>query len=97
MKTTNEYLRKLKRFKEQHSSEYGIERIGLFGSVARGEHTENSDVDVFFDADKISLFRMGGLSCDLKQLFGRNVDIVRNHRNISPRFRKQIEKDIIYV
>ena len=37
MKTTSEYLRLLKQFKETKGASYGIQKIGLFGSVARGE------------------------------------------------------------
>jgi predicted nucleotidyltransferase len=36
-------------------------RIGIFGSVARGKQKEDSDVDVFFESETISLFKMGGL------------------------------------
>ena len=97
VKPNTYYFNLLKNNKQKLENEYGITRIGIFGSVARGEQDKNSDIDVFFDADKITLFRMGGLSYDLQQLFGRNVDVVRNHKNINPRFRKQIEKDIIYV
>ena len=47
MQCQNEYLHKLRQFKEEYSSEYGIERIGILGSVARGEQTENSDIDIY--------------------------------------------------
>ena len=37
-------------FRQKHGNEYGITHIGIFGSVARGEHTEESDVDVLVRA-----------------------------------------------
>ena len=46
MKTTQEYLKLLKEYKQQRGVLYGISRIGILGSVARGEQTEESDVDV---------------------------------------------------
>ena len=49
MKTTSEYLQLLKQFKDSKGMAYGIKKIGLFGSVARGEHQEGSDVDVCFE------------------------------------------------
>ena len=49
MKTTSEYLQLLKQFKDSKGMTYGIKKIGLFGSVARGEHHEGSDVDVCFE------------------------------------------------
>ena len=97
MKTTKEYINLLRGFKQSHADEYGINRMGLFGSVARGEQRENSDIDVFFEADRISLFRMGGLMYDLKKLFGAPVDVVHSHKNMNPKFRQRIEKDMIYV
>ena len=42
MQTKDDYLHQLRQFMQQYSLEYGIERIGIFGSVARGEQTENS-------------------------------------------------------
>ena len=49
MKTTSEYLQLLKQFKDSKAMQYGIRKIGLFGSVARGEHKEGSDVDVVYE------------------------------------------------
>ena len=46
MKTTQEYIQLLKEYKQKRGILYGISRIGIFGSVARGEQTEGSDVDV---------------------------------------------------
>jgi predicted nucleotidyltransferase len=43
---TSECLSKLRQFKQQYSLEYGIERMGIFGSIARGEQTEESDIDI---------------------------------------------------
>jgi len=47
MLTQNECLHKLRQFKQLYSSEYGIECIGIFGSIARSEQTENSDIDIY--------------------------------------------------
>lgn len=46
MKTTAEIIVILSEFKARYADKYGIERLGLFGSVARGEQTEGSDVDI---------------------------------------------------
>ena len=47
MKTTQEYVQLLKEYKQNRGILYGISRIGIFGSVARGEQTEGSDVCIF--------------------------------------------------
>ena len=46
MKSTSEYLQLLKQFKDTKANSYGIQKIGLFGSVARGEQREGSDADL---------------------------------------------------
>ena len=51
----------------------------LFGSFARGEETPESDVDIVFVPDmsaKFSLLTLGGMYMDLKELLGREVDLV---------------------
>lgn len=56
---------------------YGASDVRLFGSVARGDATETSDVDflVRFEPGR-SLFDQGGLLMDLRELLGVNVDVI---------------------
>ena len=56
-----------------------VKKAWLFGSVARGEETPDSDVDILFEPDRskpFSLFTHGGMYMDLKELLGREVDLV---------------------
>ena len=46
VKTRREVLRRLAHFSQQHGSEFGLRRIGVFGSAARDRLTQDSDVDV---------------------------------------------------
>ena len=46
MKTTSEIVEMLRDFKARSAEKYGIVTLGLFGSVARGEQREGSDIDV---------------------------------------------------
>ncbi len=51
----------------------------LFGSYARGEEYEDSDVDILFEPDmsqRFSLLTLGGMYMDLKEILGREVDLV---------------------
>ena len=97
MKTTAEYLQLLKQFKDTKAVSYGIKKIGLFGSVARGEHHEGSDVDVCFEGLPKGLFAIGGIKVDLEQLFGCPVDVVRLREKMDSFFKEQIQKEVIYV
>lgn len=58
-----------------------IARAWLFGSFSRGDETETSDVDILVDFDKdarIGLFKFASIYGDLKELLGREVDLVKN-------------------
>ena len=97
MKTTNEYLQALRSYKESKASVYGISRIGIFGSVARGEHTEGSDVDICVDLQHPSLYYMVHIKEDLQQLFGCSVDIIRIRPEMDALLMRDIMKEGIYA
>ena len=98
MKTTSEYLQLLKQFKESKALAYGIQKIGLFGSVARGEHTEDSDVDVCFEGKAIGLFSMAQLKGELEQLLGTTVDLLRMRKQLDgSALKESVMRDIVYV
>ena len=75
MKTTSEYISLLKQFKDSKSAIYGIHRIGLFGSVARGEQKEGSDVDVCFEGKPMGLFTMARLKGELEALGLEEIEL----------------------
>ncbi|MBD2500603.1 nucleotidyltransferase family protein [Anabaena azotica] len=60
------------------AAKHGAYNLRVFGSVARGEETEISDIDflVDYDLDKISPWFPGGLILDLENLLKRKVDVV---------------------
>ena len=60
------------------AAKHGAYNIRIFGSVARGEDTENSDIDLLIDyhLDKITPWFPSGLMQDLQKILGRQVDIV---------------------
>jgi predicted nucleotidyltransferase len=96
MKTTKEYVNILRDYKQKHAAEYGITCIGIFGSVARGEQTDSSDVDIYYEGPAMGL-KSFGMIIDLEELFDTKVDVIRKHNNLKPRFVERIMKDIIYV
>ena len=59
------------------AAKHGAYNVRVFGSVARGEDDEKSDVDFLVDLeDDRSLLDLGGLLMDLRELLGREVDVV---------------------
>ena len=83
---------------------YGIERATLFGSYARGEAKEDSDVDFLIECNGIdTMTEYLSLTDDLKTAIGKNVDIVMydalqtNRSRAAKRLRQNIEKDKVIV
>lgn len=97
MKKLDEYMAILRLYLNEKSTLYGIAKMGIFGSVARNEQTEDSDVDVYIEMTKPDLFNMVHIKEDLQNLFGKSVDIVRLRENMNPLLLNQIRKDGIYV
>jgi len=71
----------------------------LFGSFARGEQTKNSDVDILILPDKsqhFSLFTLSGMYEDLKELLGREVDLITDC-GLMPFARESADRDKILI
>ena len=89
-------LNYLKEHYSEFKNKYNVEKIELFGSYARDEATENSDIDIFVKM-KPSLFDMVAIKEQIENDLNRKVDIIREHKNIKPIFLKMIQKDLIYA
>ena len=76
---------------------HGIKRIGLFGSYARGEQREDSDIDLLveFDDGKKSYDNFMDLCFFLEDILGKRVDLL-TPESLSPFIRPFIEKDVRY-
>ena len=76
---------------------YGITSLVLFGSTARGEETEKSDIDLFVETQTANPFLLQDAKEFLEKEMGIPVDIVRDHENLNPKLRKRILKDGIAI
>lgn len=97
METTQEIVDRLRAYKEKFADKYGIEQLGLFGSVARGEQDEKSDIDVIIKLRRPSCFTCFGVQEELRKLFHRKVDLITLHENMFRSFRQNLERDAIYI
>jgi hypothetical protein len=94
--TQQEVLRTLSRFRQERRSEYGIVRIGLFGSAARRQTTGGSDLDVVVELSQPDLLALVGIKQELEELLGRPVDIVRYRETMNPFLKQRIDQEAIY-
>jgi len=97
MKSQTEILSLLRHYKPMAQEKYGLTRIGIFGSVARGEQTANSDVDVCYEGQAPSLLTLDMIQTELEQLLDCKVDLVRVRHNMNSLLRQRILRDGIYV
>lgn len=95
MTSRAQIIETLRTFKNENAERYGIESMALFGSVARGEHNENSDVDLLIKFKSPSLYLYSELSNALESILGRRVDIVSASARKRPGFIEEISKDLI--
>lgn len=89
-------LRALNAQKQELSTKYGITRLGIFGSVARDQATETSDVDIVVDMPP-DLFQMVHMKEDLEELLGVPVDLIRLHKHMNAFLKNRIDDEAIYV
>lgn len=94
---TTDILNSLKNYKADKSIVYGIEALGLFGSAARGEQTAGSDIDVCVKLNPPSFFNRMAIQEELEHLFHCKVDVISLGAVMRPLFKKNLEKDAIYV
>lgn len=97
MLVLQECIQKLSDFKKKFGSQFGITKLGIFGSVARCENREDSDIDIVVEVQRPTLSLMYELNEALKALFVCNVDLVRFRDSLRPLFKSNINKDVIYV
>ncbi len=97
MKSRQDILRFLAQNKAELDRQFGVRRIGLYGSYASGTQREDSDVDFVVELRKPKFDDLAGLHIYLEQALGCRVDIRRLSKNIRTPLILRIEKDALFV
>lgn len=87
----------LRQYKKEFAGQYGILDIGVFGSVARDEAGEASDVDIVVRIVKPDLFMLVGIKDELEERLLRPVDIVTYRENMNKFLTKRIDGEAMYA
>ncbi|NLX25861.1 MAG: nucleotidyltransferase [Lentisphaerae bacterium] len=90
-------LKILKKYMETHRVEMGILAMGVFGSVARNEAGQDSDVDVVVSLSTPNLFTLSRIRQDLEEELHHHVDLVSYRDRMNPFLKERIEQDACYV
>ena len=96
MPTREDVLQILRENKARFAEKYGVTKIGLFGSFARNEATEESDVDVCVEMPP-HFFSVVAVRDELESSFRRSVQVVRLREELRELFKERLKRDTIYV
>lgn len=97
MISTKEVIEILKRFKLESASKYGITSLGIFGSFARNQQNETSDIDVFVTLNESDFFVLERIKEELENLIQSKIDIVNYRESLRQSFKQNILNDAIYI
>jgi len=98
MPTKEQVLATLKAHQAELESE-GVQHIALFGSLARGENTPESDIDLFVDLRddfRGGVWQYTGIILKIQDLFDTKIDVA-NRRSLTPRIKPAAERDALYA
>ncbi len=87
----------LRNYKIERANYYGIMTIGIFGSIARGDAREESDVDIVLRIREPDLFMLVGIKEELEERLHRPVDIVTYRDNMNLFLKKRIDEEAVYA
>jgi uncharacterized protein len=96
VKTKDEVINCLKENKEKLKAKFPLKTIALFGSYARNEQTEDSDIDVLVEFSEPVGFEFLDLIEELEKLLKHKIDLV-SKKGIKEHYLPYIEDDAIYV
>jgi len=94
--TKNEVLSKLDIKREFIESEFSVKKIGLFGSYAQDNQTDESDIDFYVEFKNKTFDNLAGLWVYLEELYHKKIDIVHKHKNNNKTLLQHIKKEIVY-
>ncbi|WP_036603467.1 nucleotidyltransferase family protein [Olivibacter sitiensis] len=97
MAYTKKYIvERLRELKPLLQKKYPISEMGLFGSYARGDNTETSDIDIMVDFDGTIGMGFFRLANELEDEFNTKVDLV-SRKGIKPHYLPYIEENLIRI
>lgn len=90
-------INQLKQYKKKFSQKYGIIELGLFGSVARGDAIEGSDIDIVVKLKRQNFLIIAGIENSLVEFLNHPVDVVTYGDHLSVLLKKRIKEDVIWL
>jgi hypothetical protein len=92
----NDIVQRITAMQQELTEQFTVQRIGVFGSFARGEERPDSDVDILVELAEPTFDHYMDLKFRLEEIFQRQVDLVLAD-TVKPRLQPVIEREIIYA
>ncbi len=96
MLNKSQILHLLRSNKEEFARRFSVRRIGLFGSITRGEERDGSDIDILVELELSTFDNYMDLKFHLEQVLGSDVDLVLMN-SIKPRLKSIISREVVFA
>ncbi len=87
----------LKSHKKEFEQNFGVTKIGLFGSYTKDKAKEVSDIDLVVEVKEPKMFKLIGLKQEIEEKLNKKVDIIRYRDRMNEFLKRRIEKEAVYV
>lgn len=94
---TSELIGILKNFKADFADRFGIKTLGLFGSFARKQQNDSSDIDVVVTLEESDFFTLVAIQEELEKRTNYKVDVVNFRDSLRESFKNKVLRDAIFV
>jgi len=94
--TKTDILQVLLRQQDYIKKNFEVDKIGLFGSYAKGTATKNSDIDIYVEFNNKTFDNIAGLWNFLENLYQKKIDLVHYHKRANSVIMQNIQKEVIY-
>jgi predicted nucleotidyltransferase len=94
--TKEQILQTLQEKKEYIQTTYEVDKIGLFGSYAKGLQTDKSDIDIYVEFKNKTFDNIAGLWNYLEGLYQTKIDLLHKHKRSKGAIFEAIQKEVIY-
>ncbi|OGJ84888.1 MAG: nucleotidyltransferase [Candidatus Raymondbacteria bacterium RifOxyC12_full_50_8] len=93
----NDILVLLRMYKGRCAGKYGINALGVFGSVARDQATGDSDVDIVVKMEQPNLVTLSRIRLEIEEMVHTHVDIVHYRDTMNKLLKKRIDEEAVYA
>jgi len=97
IKNRETILNELRKMKPDLARRYGVTKLGIFGSLARNEIHDSSDIDVVLEMREPNLFYMVHIKEALEEYFQTPVDVIRYRKLMNKYLKARIDREAVYV